>query len=208
MMNSKKWTSKIVIIVLMVSVTMMIVLSSCDDLTGSKTNSDNLNNPTQNNPVVPVVDSVDPAFWFGEIYDVLINSSLGGVAVDDNGTTSRTLTGAEMGQAANCQYVCNAINAKWQTSYTPVAGTALYAATCEYLLKMIDKANRNTTSFGTSSYATEQVIDKTAVDAAVQNLWRPAGKFVAIAYYNQCQQLKKGTDRSASKIASNLTECV
>jgi TRAP-type C4-dicarboxylate transport system permease small subunit len=26
--------------------------------------------------------------------------------------------------------------------------------------------------------------------------------------WNQCQQLKKGTDRSASKIASNLTECV
>jgi hypothetical protein len=89
-----------------------------------------------------------------------------------------------MGQIANCQYVCDAINVKWGTSYVPVSGTAAQVANVEYLLKMIDKANRSTTSYGTSTYATKQVIDKTAVDTAVQTLWKPAGKFVAIANGN------------------------
>jgi hypothetical protein len=127
------------------------------------------------------IDPVDPAFWFGEIHDALINSSLGNVTVDDDGIISRSLTEDEMGQIANCQYVCNAINAKWQTSYVPVSGTATQAANCEYLLKMIDNANRNTTNFGTGGYATKQVVDKIAVDTAVQKLWVPGSKFVAVS---------------------------
>jgi hypothetical protein len=87
-----------------------------------------------------------------------------------------------MGQIANCQYVCDAINIKWGTDFIPVSGTATQAANCEYLLKMIDEANSSTTSFGTGSYATKQVIDKTAVDKAVGTLWVPGGKFVAVAY--------------------------
>jgi hypothetical protein len=127
---------------------------------------------TPEQPETP--DPVDPAFWFGEIHAALI---------DRIGTvTSEEYTG-DMGQIANSQYVCDAINAKWQTSYTPVSGTATQAANVEYLLKMIDKANANrgATSYGTSAYATLQALDKAVVDDAVQRLWKPAGKFVAVA---------------------------
>jgi hypothetical protein len=90
-----------------------------------------------------------------------------------------------MEQIANCQYVCDAINAKWNTSYTPVSGTGTQVATVEYLLKMIDKANANrgATNYGTSAYATTQAVDKTAVDTAVLTLWKPAGKFVAVVNF-------------------------
>jgi hypothetical protein len=122
-------------------------------------------------PEVPA--PVDPAFWFGEIHAALI-SRIGTV-------TSEEYTG-DMGQIANVQYVCDAINTKWGAgTVTLVDGTASQAANCEYLLKMIDKANRNTTTYGTSAYATLQVIDTIAVDTAVQTLWKPAGKFVAVS---------------------------
>jgi hypothetical protein len=125
----------------------------------------------QEQPETP--DPVDPAFWFGEIHAALIGRI---------GTVTSEEYTEDMGQIVNCQYVCNAINAKWGTSYVPVSGPAAQAANCEYLLKMIDKANKDTTSYGTSSYATLQVVDTTAVDKAVQELWKPAGKFVAVAY--------------------------
>jgi hypothetical protein len=144
---------------------------------------ENVTNETEQ-PVIPVTpelpeppEPIDPAFWFGEIHSALI-ARVGSTSSDDY--TGQT--GEEMGQIANCQYVCNAINAKWQTTYVPVAGTELKAANCKYLLKMIDKANRNTTTYGTSEYATLQMIDTTAVNDAVNRLWKPAGKFVAVAY--------------------------
>jgi hypothetical protein len=143
---------------------------SCEDMTGGTANSGD-----QNNPGNSTVDPVDPAFWFGEIQDALI-AKVGTV-------TSEGYTG-DMGQIVNCQYVCDAINAKWKTSYAPVSGTSSKAANVEYLLQTIDKANRNTTAFGTSGYATKQALDKAAVDTAVQTLWKPAGKFVAISNYD------------------------
>jgi hypothetical protein len=128
-------------------------------MTGGTTNLPT--NPPTDPPAKPT-DPVDPAFWFGEIQDALI--------VRVGTVTSEEYTG-DMGQVANCQYVCDAINVKWKTSYAPVSGSASNAANVEYLLKIIDKANRNTTSYGTGSYATKQIVDKTAVDDAVNRLW-------------------------------------
>ena len=115
------------------------------------------------NPITP--QYVDTAFWFGEIHDQLI-SRIGGIDSDEYTGP----TGEDMGQVANCQYVCNAINAYKSTNFQPIAGTALQAANCEYLLKMIDKANNNATNYGTSSYATKQVIDTIAVSNALNKI--------------------------------------
>jgi hypothetical protein len=122
-------------------------------------------------------DTVDPAFWFSEIYFSLIERV--GEISSDNYSGG---TGDEMGQIANCQYVIDAINAKWGKNYTPASGTALMAANCEYLLKAIDRANSYTTAFGTSEKATQQLIDTNAVNQAVNTLWVPDGKFVVVAY--------------------------
>ena len=75
-----------------------------------------------------------------------------------------------MGQLANCEYVCNAINKKMGTNFTPVAGTAGQAANCKYLLTMIDKANGGSTSYGTGNFATLQAVDDIAVNKAVNDL--------------------------------------
>lgn len=119
-------------------------------------------------PIDPPVDPVDPAFWFGEIYNELITREQEGTIVE-----------------ANNQVVCNAINAKWgANTVTPVSGTATQTANCEYLLKMIDKANRGRTTFGISSFATEQDVDMIAVNDAVNRLWVPGSKFVAVSNKN------------------------
>jgi hypothetical protein len=146
-----------------------LILCGCPNPTdGTPKGQEQQETPEQPSPV-------DPAFWFGEIHAALI---------DRIGTfTSEEYTG-DMGQIANCQYVQDAINAKYGAgTVTLVNGTATQAANCEYLLKMIDKANanRSATNYGTSTYATKQVIDKAAVDTAVTMLWKPAGKFVAVA---------------------------
>ena len=86
-----------------------------------------------------------------------------------------------MGQIANCQYVCDAINRKAGTSLVPAAGTATQIANTEYLLKMIDRANRGATSHGTGGFATGQIADVTAVNDAVNRLLR-LGKFITVAY--------------------------
>jgi hypothetical protein len=137
-------------------------------LVGCPTNSNNTGNI--------IIPPTDPAFWFGEIYDELITR----VGEIDSDSYSGP-TGEGMGQIANCQYVCNAINAKWgANTVAPAAGTATRVANCEYLLKMIDKANRNGTTFGASSYATKQVVDVIAVNTAVNRLWIPSAIFVAV----------------------------
>jgi hypothetical protein len=139
-------------------------------------------NPT--NPTTPTTpstpDPVDPAFWFKEMYEELIErvsetSSEGYADIADP-------SGIDAGQIVNKQYVCDAISEKWGTTYTPEAGTVNQAADCEYLLKMIDEANNGLTSCGTSEYATNQVIDTTAVEDAV-NRWVPGSKFVILSYY-------------------------
>jgi hypothetical protein len=76
--------------------------------------------------------------------------------------------GEEMGQIANCQYVCNAINAYANKNFQPAAGTAQQEVNTEYLLKMVDKANTGSTSYGTGTYATKQVVDTVAVNSALR----------------------------------------
>jgi hypothetical protein len=130
----------------------------------------------QEQPETPETpDPVDPAFWFGEIRTALIGRI---------GTVTSGGYAGDMKQMANTQYVCDAINDKWQTSCKPESGTETKVANVEYLLKMIDEANatRGETNYGTSTYATLQALDKEAVDDAVRTLWKPAGKFVAVAY--------------------------
>jgi hypothetical protein len=82
---------------------------------------------TPGTPETP--DPVDPAFWFGGIRTALI---------DRMGTVTNEEYTGDVGQIANCQYVCDAINAKWKTAYVPISGTATQTANCEYLLKLID----------------------------------------------------------------------
>jgi hypothetical protein len=165
-MKSRKWGGIILVL------TMIFLWVSCNNPAGG----------TGNNPYIlstPSTDPVDPAFWFGDIYEKLIER-IGEVSSDGYPDITDS-NGVDMGQIINCQYVCNAINAKWGTSFAPESGTASQAANCEYLLKLIDMANNNTTSFGTGSYATKQVADKTAVDTAVNTLWVSGEKFVAIS---------------------------
>jgi hypothetical protein len=110
-----------------------------------------------------------------------------------------------MGQIANCQYVIDAINAKWEKSYTPASGTASLAANCEYLLKAIDRANNYTTAFGTSARATMQLVDTNAVNQAVNTLWVPGSKFVAIiSSGNKAAYSADGTNWTAATLSSFL----
>jgi hypothetical protein len=121
-------------------------------------------------------DTVDPAFWFNEIYFSLIER----VGEISSGNYSGE-TGDEMGQTANCQYVIDAINDKRGTNFQQSEGTALITATCEYLLKAIDRANSYTTAFGTSEKATQQLVVTDTVNQAVNTLRVPGDKFVAAA---------------------------
>ncbi|MDR2718446.1 MAG: hypothetical protein LBB89_10365 [Treponema sp.] len=156
---------------------LIVLFMACSDV------SDTTWRPSPITPVEPIIpveppEPTDPAFWFGEVYEALI------IRVDETDSDNYSgLTGDTVGQIANCQYVCNAINAKWgANTVTPVAGTETQVANCEYLLKMIDKANRNTTIFGTGSFATTQIVDVIAVNDAVSRLWKPAGKFVTVGH--------------------------
>jgi hypothetical protein len=147
---------------LAVSGVVCLIFAGCDSPAGQ-----NQDAPEQS------AGSVDPAFWFGEIYDVLL------VRV---GQISSERYSGDIGQIANCKYVCDAINAKWGTSLVPVPDTELQVADCKYLLEMVDMANGGRTNFGTSSYATLQVVDDIAVNQAVATLWRPPGPgFVVVS---------------------------
>jgi hypothetical protein len=131
------------------------------------------------NPAAPTVppDPVDPAFWFKEIRDELIarfteTSSDSYPDIADPG-------GFDVAGAVNYQYVCDAIN--WGAALAPESGDEEKAADCKYFLETIDLANGGTTNFGTSAYATNQVIDQTAVDLAVETLLVRGGKFIALS---------------------------
>jgi hypothetical protein len=73
-----------------------------------------------------------------------------------------------MGQIANCKYISDAINAVKPGAVN--ADSRLTVANTEYLLKMIDLANEGSTNYGTGSFATQQIVDKAAVDDAVARL--------------------------------------
>jgi len=131
------------------------------------TKSDDPDDPDTPDVPVDIVDPVDSAFWFGDIYNSLI-TRIGEVYSD------------EFDVAASWQFVCDAINAKWGTTFNPESEAAK-AADAEYLLSMIDEANDNRTNFKTSGYATKQLVDVTAVNDALNSLWVPGTNFAAIA---------------------------
>jgi hypothetical protein len=98
----------------------------------------------------------------------------------DNGIFADEAQGIDPGKMADYQYVCNAINTMWNTSYAPVPDSGEQIANIEYLLKMIDMANDNQTSYGASGYATKQVVDKIAVDDAARRLILAKNIFIAL----------------------------
>jgi hypothetical protein len=156
-MNRKKWIRKVFCIALTVFIVMAVVLVSCDDLTGSTNNPDNLDNP----PNIPILITYEVIL--DNLHNELINRI--GIISSDDYTGS---TGDEMGQIANCQYICDAINAYANKNFQPVLGTELQAANMEYLLKEVDEANSNSTNYGNGEYATEQVVDVEAVSDALK----------------------------------------
>jgi hypothetical protein len=172
------------IISVLILIVIGMVFISCPNPAGNGGQDD----PTK------AIDLIDPAFWFGDIYSALINRV---------GEISSEEYSGDMGQIVNCQYVVNAINAKWGTNFVPAAGIEFRMANCEYLLKMIDKANNNTTSYGTSAYATTQLVDKTAVDTAVATLWVPGEKFVAISYGDKAAYSADGINWSSATLPSS-----
>jgi hypothetical protein len=97
------------------------------------------------------------------------------------------------------------INRRWGTTYVPAEGTENQIANCEYLLKMIDRANRNTTNYGTSEYATLQIVDTIAVNDAVNRFWKPGGKFVAISYTDKAAYSSDGINWTAATLPGSAT---
>jgi hypothetical protein len=77
-----------------------------------------------------------------------------------------------MGQIANCEYVCNAINKHAGTNYSPVSGTEKQPANVTYLMKMIDKVTNfmaeNVVSNYQQTYTSKQIVDKNGVDNVVK----------------------------------------
>jgi hypothetical protein len=130
------------------------------------------NPATMSGSETPEVPKTPPIITYevilNNLYDELIKRETREVETPDLGTLLEGENpGNEMGQIANCQYVCNAINAYTNKNFQPAAGTATREANCEYLLKMIDKANSNSTSYGTGAYATKQVVDTAAITQAL-----------------------------------------
>ncbi|GHT98672.1 hypothetical protein FACS1894142_5290 [Spirochaetia bacterium] len=179
---NKKSNISVMSMIMVLIFSAAFVVFSCDITTNETPEQDQTEKPTTpdlttQKPTTP--DPVDPAFWFGEIYTSLINR-VGKLSTDGYPDITESSGVDSMSQIVNCQYVCDAINSKWGTSYTPASETASKAANCEYFLKMVDKANGDKTTYGTGIYATTQVIDKTAVDNAINTLWVSGSAFVAV----------------------------
>ena len=117
-------------------------------------------------------DINDSIFWFSEIYSALIDR-IGEINTSDY----------EGDEGVNYQYVVDAINSKWGAgTVTLEPETETETADAAYLLKMIDKANNNGTAFGSSNYATRQVLDAQFVNSTIDRLWITTNKFVAVGY--------------------------
>jgi glycopeptide antibiotics resistance protein len=122
----------------------------------------NQENEAASEIVYDEIAPIPPESWFLDIYLQLIKREV------------------PMAQAVNCQYICNAINAKKSgADLSPVLGTETQAANCEYLLKMKDRANGNGSNYGGSVYATKQIVDTTAVTQALNLIFDR--KFVTVA---------------------------
>jgi glycopeptide antibiotics resistance protein len=116
------------------------------------------------------IKPIAPETWFNDIYLQLIKR-IGPLTIEEYK--------GDMGQTVSCQYVCDSINRKKKSGLVPVAGTASALATCEYLLKQIDRVNEGKTNYGTSVYATAQLIDTAVVNDALKFILND--KFVTVA---------------------------
>jgi hypothetical protein len=111
-----------------------------------------------------------PESWFNDIYLQLIKRT--------GPLTAEEYKGG-MGQIITCQYARGSINRKKKSSPVPAIGTAPALAACEYLLKQIDRVNGGQTNYGTSVYATAQIIDTATVNGALKFILND--KFVPVA---------------------------
>jgi hypothetical protein len=146
---------KLADIIIAIITCVMILLVSCDNITGSINNSGNLDDQ----PNIPILITYEVIL--DKLYNELINRI--GIISSDDYTGP---TGDEMGQIVNCQYVYNVIKEYSGKNLKPTSGTPL--ANMEYLLKRVDEANDNSTSYGTGIYATKQLIDTVAVNNALK----------------------------------------
>ncbi|MDR2802837.1 MAG: hypothetical protein LBB22_00930 [Treponema sp.] len=94
------------------------------------------------------------------------------VPTGTEGGTPPIFTEEDKGQIVNCEYVCGYINQnqKWGLSIAPVPGTEKQVANMEYVLRMVDLANKKlggATAYGTGAYATKQAADTVAVNACM-----------------------------------------
>jgi hypothetical protein len=128
---------------------------------GSPGNPDNPDNP--NNFILITYDII-----LTNLYDELIIRVTGENSTPDLGILLEGEgQGNIMGQTADCQYICDAISAYANKNFQPASGTEIEMANMEYLLKMIDKANGDSTSYGTGLFATQQFVDTAAVTQAL-----------------------------------------
>lgn len=99
-----------------------------------------------------------------------------------------------MGQIATCKYICDTLKARRPSPFfVPFPGTENNAATTKYLLETVDRYNEyitgQSTEFGTSEYATNQIVDTIAVDNTMNLLWGNGGKFVALGQIGSAQPI-------------------
>jgi hypothetical protein len=131
------------------------VLCSCKTESGGPIDT---SDPLSIAPDDPV--AVDSALWFSGIYEKL------------SGDSSPTKTRQE---------VCAAINGKITSlTLSPPAGTSTDTADCAFLLSMIDKANRDTTNYGSSEYATDWPVRQNTLTAALNFIFSQK-KFVVLS---------------------------
>jgi hypothetical protein len=150
-MKSIKWVGTIIAVI----ICMTILLVSCDNVTGGTDNSGNLDN----HPNIPVLITYEVIL--DNLHNELINR-VGTISSDDYTEP----TGNEMGQIVNCHYVYSVISEYINKNLKPVPATPVLA-NMEHLLKRVDEANDNSTSYGTGIYATKQLIDAVAVAQAL-----------------------------------------
>jgi hypothetical protein len=88
----------------------------------------------------------------------------------------------DMESIAYYQDAYDTINAWCGSSLVPEQGTESYVVDMRFLLTMVDEVNQGKTSYGKMpKYATEQVVDKEAVDVIVGRLWLPSKLFVVLS---------------------------
>ncbi|MDR2719129.1 MAG: hypothetical protein LBB89_13825 [Treponema sp.] len=157
-----------------------VFFMACSDVSNSTRLS---GSSTSGSTIFPIDPSkpADPVSWFSKTYEDLVKNK-----VDESNP-----------DIADYQYVCTTINNKWGAgTVTLEDGTGDTAADCKYLLEMIDKINGDRTDFGTSRYATTQIVNEAAVDYAVKEIlwWVKDAQFVVVGLYGYTAHSKDGSE--------------